>query len=223
MLAWAVWHVLAGAVRSTADALSVTLPMVLDRLARETAHVLLVVLGFQVVLAAASTSAGSASSSPSNCGCRSKRSSRSTRTPTATRALKAKLKQIRHVQSPATHARRRRQSHRRRDQPDPLRCCPRYERGSKAAPKIVAKGTDDVAARIREAAEKHRIPLVPNPPLARALHTLPLDAEVPAEHFKAVAEIIAYVWKLRGTQPGPSLLTRCSYICSCAARIANIC
>ena len=54
-----------------------------------------------------------------------------------------------------------------------------------------------MAARIREAAQKHGVPLVPDPPLARALHTLPLDAEVPTEHFKAVAEIIAYVWRLK--------------------------
>lgn len=72
-----------------------------------------------------------------------------------------------------------------------------YERGTQAAPRVVAKGVDEVAARIREAAEKHGVPLVPNPPLARALHLLPLDAEVPPEHFKAVAEIIAYVWRLR--------------------------
>ena len=42
------------------------------------------------------------------------------------------------------------------------------------------------------------MPLVPNPPLARALYRLDLDTEVPAEHYKAVAEIIAFVWRLRG-------------------------
>lgn len=73
-----------------------------------------------------------------------------------------------------------------------------YDRGSQAAPRIVAKGMDDVAARIREAAARANVPLVANPPLARALHVLPLDAEVTAEHFKEVAEIIAYVWRLRG-------------------------
>lgn len=73
-----------------------------------------------------------------------------------------------------------------------------YERGGNAAPKVVAKGMDEVAARIRQAAERAGVPLVANPPLARALHTLPLDAEVPPEHFKVVAEVIAYVWKLRG-------------------------
>ena len=73
-----------------------------------------------------------------------------------------------------------------------------YRRGGQGAPRIVAKGVDDVAARIREAATEAGVPLVANPPLARALHELPLDSEVPAEHFKMVAEIIAYVWRLRG-------------------------
>jgi flagellar biosynthetic protein FlhB len=66
------------------------------------------------------------------------------------------------------------------------------------APRVIAKGIDEVAARIREVAAAHRIPLVANPPLARALHQVDLDGEIPAEHYKAVAEIIAYVWRLRG-------------------------
>ncbi len=72
-----------------------------------------------------------------------------------------------------------------------------YDRGIGGAPRVVAKGVDEVAARIREVAAEHRVPLVPNPPLARALYQVELDAEIPAEHFKAVAEIIAYVWRLR--------------------------
>lgn len=72
-----------------------------------------------------------------------------------------------------------------------------YERGGGGAPRIVAKGMDDVAARIRDIAQDNRIPIVANPPLARALFTLPLDSEIPAEHFKVVAAIIAYVWKLK--------------------------
>ena len=72
-----------------------------------------------------------------------------------------------------------------------------YDRGNGGAPRVVAKGVDEVAARIREVASEHRIPLVPNPPLARALYEVELDAEIPAEHFKAVAEIIAYVWRLQ--------------------------
>ena len=77
-----------------------------------------------------------------------------------------------------------------------------YERGAQAAPRVVAKGMDEVAARIRALAKQHGVPMVANPPLARALHELNLDAEVPAEHFKAVAEIIAYVWRLRGKASG---------------------
>jgi flagellar biosynthetic protein FlhB len=70
--------------------------------------------------------------------------------------------------------------------------------GNEAAPKIVAKGVDELAARIRGAAEAAGVPLVANPPLARALHRLELGAEIPAEHYQAVAEIIAFVWRRRG-------------------------
>ena len=72
-----------------------------------------------------------------------------------------------------------------------------YAEGSDAAPKVVAKGVDEVAARIREAAAEAGVPLVANPPLARALHKVDLDGEIPPEHFQAVAEIIAFVWRTR--------------------------
>jgi flagellar biosynthetic protein FlhB len=78
-----------------------------------------------------------------------------------------------------------------------------YERGSGGSPRIVAKGADEVAARIRKLASESNVPLVANPPLARALFARPLDSEIPAEHFKAVAEIIAYVWRLQARQQGP--------------------
>lgn len=77
-----------------------------------------------------------------------------------------------------------------------------YERGSSGAPRVVAKGVDHMAARIRAAAEKAGVPLVANPPLARALYTVELEREIPAEHYEAVAEIIAYVWGLRGRAGG---------------------
>ena len=78
-----------------------------------------------------------------------------------------------------------------------------YDRTKAGAPRVVAKGVDEVAARIREVARESRVPLVANPPLARALYAVELDAEVPAEHFKVVAELIAYVWRLRaGLGPG---------------------
>jgi flagellar biosynthetic protein FlhB len=73
-----------------------------------------------------------------------------------------------------------------------------YDRNQGGAPRIVAKGVDAMAARIREAAQDARVPIVSNPPLARALYPVELDREVPMEHFQAVAEIIAYVWRLRG-------------------------
>jgi flagellar biosynthetic protein FlhB len=73
----------------------------------------------------------------------------------------------------------------------------RYERGM-AAPVCVAKGVDALALKIREVAAEHRIPVVENPPLARALHaTVEVDALIPPEHYKAVAEVIGYVMRLR--------------------------
>lgn len=72
----------------------------------------------------------------------------------------------------------------------------KYERGMNA-PVLLAKGVDDVAFRIREVAKEHNIPLVANPPLARALYaTVDIDQEIPGEHYKAVADVISYVMKL---------------------------
>jgi flagellar biosynthetic protein FlhB len=72
-----------------------------------------------------------------------------------------------------------------------------YERGM-PAPVCVAKGADLIARKIREVAEQHGIPIVENQPLARALHaTVEIDQEIPPEHYRAVAEIIGYVMKLR--------------------------
>lgn len=73
----------------------------------------------------------------------------------------------------------------------------KYEQGM-AAPKCVAKGMDAIALRIRDVAEEHRVPVVQNPPLARALHkTVEIGEDIPPEHYKAVAELIGYVMKLR--------------------------
>jgi flagellar biosynthetic protein FlhB len=71
-----------------------------------------------------------------------------------------------------------------------------YDRAKHAAPRVVAKGVDTLAARIREVAQENRVPIVANPPLAQALYRVELDADIPAEHYQAVAEIIAYVWRL---------------------------
>lgn len=77
-----------------------------------------------------------------------------------------------------------------------------YAQGQSSAPKVVAKGVDAMAARIRAAAVEHGVPIVENPPLARALWRLEPDSEIPAEHWQAVAEIIAYVWRLQGRRNG---------------------
>jgi flagellar biosynthetic protein FlhB len=74
----------------------------------------------------------------------------------------------------------------------------KYDRSKMAAPVVVAKGGDVVAQRIREVAEEHSIPLVSNPPLARALYdTVALDQAIKPEHYRAVAEVISYVYKLK--------------------------
>src|SRR5215216_2223846 len=76
-----------------------------------------------------------------------------------------------------------------------------YNRGMNA-PLCLAKGLDNIALKIREVAAEHNIPVVENPPLARALHaTVEIDQEVPPEHYKAVAEVIGYVMRLRGAVP----------------------
>ena len=75
----------------------------------------------------------------------------------------------------------------------------KYDAGEMEAPRVLAKGVDKVAARIRAVAEENKIPLVENPALARALFaTVDLDEEVPPEHYRAVAEIISYVMGLKG-------------------------
>jgi flagellar biosynthetic protein FlhB len=74
-----------------------------------------------------------------------------------------------------------------------------YERGMEA-PICVAKGMDAVALKIREIGSQHGVPIVENPPLARALHaTVEIDDPIPPEHYKAVAEVIGYVMKMRRT------------------------
>jgi flagellar biosynthetic protein FlhB len=78
----------------------------------------------------------------------------------------------------------------------------KYESGKMAAPVCVAKGVDAVALRIRAVAEENDVPVVENPPLARALYAaIDIDEPVPPEHFKAVAQVIGYVFKLRGKIP----------------------
>jgi flagellar biosynthetic protein FlhB len=78
----------------------------------------------------------------------------------------------------------------------------KYEPGKSHAPLVVAKGVDFLAARIREEAAEAEIPLVPNPPLARALYKqCEVGDFVPRELFQAVAEVLAYVYRTLKRMP----------------------
>ena len=79
-----------------------------------------------------------------------------------------------------------------------------YKLDEMPAPKVVAKGIDHLAMRIREVAEANDVPLVENPPLARALYaSVELGEEIPPEHFKAVAEVIGFIMRKKGNLPEP--------------------
>lgn len=89
--------------------------------------------------------------------------------------------------------------------PTELAIAIRYESETMAAPKVVAKGAGHLARKIREIAMVHGVPIVERKPLARALYKMvDVGEEVPERFFKAVAEILAYVYKLSGRSvPGP--------------------
>ncbi|MBY0230988.1 MAG: flagellar biosynthesis protein FlhB [Gemmataceae bacterium] len=75
----------------------------------------------------------------------------------------------------------------------------RYDGGSMKAPKVVAKGAGDLALRLAARARLHGVPVVERPPVARALfRSAGLGQEIPQELFVAVAELIAFVYRLRG-------------------------
>ncbi len=74
-----------------------------------------------------------------------------------------------------------------------------YKHGTTTAPICLAKGIDKVAARIREIAKENQIDIVRNPPLARALYAgVEIGDEIPEEHYQAVAEIISYIYRMKG-------------------------
>ncbi|RDI97742.1 flagellar biosynthesis protein FlhB [Dyella solisilvae] len=74
----------------------------------------------------------------------------------------------------------------------------RYDEGRMGAPRVIAKGLDELALQIRMVAGSHRIPTVEAPPLARALYaTTQLDREIPASLYVAVAQVLAYVFQLK--------------------------
>ena len=70
-----------------------------------------------------------------------------------------------------------------------------YNKLKNPAPRVIAKGVDFVAFKIREIAQENNIPIVENPPLARTLYKLvPIDGIIPSDMFVAVAEVLAYVY-----------------------------
>ena len=77
-----------------------------------------------------------------------------------------------------------------------------YKMETMDAPVVVAKGLDNLALRIKALAEENDVPIVENPPLARALFaSVEIDQAIPPEHFKAVAEVIGYVMQLKNQSP----------------------
>lgn len=84
----------------------------------------------------------------------------------------------------------------------------KYELGASNAPICVAKGVDGLALRMRDAARAHGVPVMENPPLARALHaSVEIDDPIPLEHYEAVAKVIGFVMaraRRRGTGQGGS-------------------
>lgn len=78
----------------------------------------------------------------------------------------------------------------------------RYDHGSSPAPRVVAKGRGLIALRIKEIAARHQVPVIENPPLARALYkAVEIRQEIPHEFYRAVAEVLAYVYRLTNPEP----------------------
>jgi len=196
ILAWAFWRSMVTAWPGLNESLLWTPTTFVDRLTRELLHLLLLVLAAQVLIAILDRGWMQFKFA------RQVRMSRVEMKEEAREAegdpkIKARLRQLRLMR-----AKRRMMAAVGKatvviTNPTHYAVALSYERGTQMAPRVVAKGMDDVAARIREAAYKAGVPLVANPPLARALYGVALDAEVPAEHFRTVAEIIAYVWRLK--------------------------
>lgn len=83
----------------------------------------------------------------------------------------------------------------------------KYVEGGMAAPKVVAKGADLLAMKIRDLAREHKVPVLQSPPLARALYAhAEVDQEIPARLFAAVAQVLAHVYQLRAALAGQAAM-----------------
>ena len=86
--------------------------------------------------------------------------------------------------------------------PTELAIAIRYDAETMTAPRVIAKGAGFLAARIRQIAVQHGVPVVERKPLARAMYrAVDVGQEVPAQFYRAIAEILAYVYRLTGRQP----------------------
>ena len=75
----------------------------------------------------------------------------------------------------------------------------KYDRMSNAAPEVLAKGVDELALKMRELAEEHGIPVMEDPPLARALfRAVKIGQEIPEKFYKAVATVLSHVYRMNG-------------------------
>jgi flagellar biosynthetic protein FlhB len=196
VLSWGVWFVLSRAVPLMSQAVLWLPGQMADHLTRTMLQLMLVLLGAQTVIAGADMAwvryrhANSLRMSREEVKQDSKDSDGNPQ-------VKAKIRQLRHIRAKQRMMAAVPKATVVVTNPTHYAIALAYERGKPGAPRVVAKGMDEVAARIREIATENRVPLVANPPLARALFSVEVDAEIPAEHFKAVAEIIAYIWRLR--------------------------
>jgi flagellar biosynthesis protein len=74
----------------------------------------------------------------------------------------------------------------------------KYEKEKDAAPRVVAKGRGSVAEKIIETAKAHRVPLHEDKNLVQVLEALDLETEIPPELYRAVAEVLAFIYRLNG-------------------------
>ena len=74
----------------------------------------------------------------------------------------------------------------------------KYDRDKDRAPKVVAKGKNAIARRIIEAAKENNVPVYPDKDLVQVLETLDIDYEIPPELYRAVAEVLVFIYSING-------------------------
>jgi flagellar biosynthesis protein len=79
----------------------------------------------------------------------------------------------------------------------------RYDRTKEGAPRVIAKGQGRVAENIIAVAREHGVPLHEDPNLAATLNALDLETEIPPELYRAVAEVLVFIYRLNGKLPAP--------------------